>query len=174
MSVTTIGVHMGHVRYAQAHSDVSKKEVDLHFNLIAWYTVWIFNYGLLYVAGSANNWVLFSLVCLVSENNVFYDWVFNKCLGHAAVQLVDSLCYKPGGHRFDSRWCRWNFSLTFFRMHYGPGVDSASNRNEYKEYFVGGNGVQCVGLTSLPPSCADCLESWESQPPGTLRACPGL
>jgi len=25
-----------------------------------------------------------------------------------------------------------------------------------------------------PPSCADCLEMWESQPPGTLRACPGL
>ena len=24
-----------------------------------------------------------------------------------------------------------------FRSHYGPGVDSASNRNEYKEYFLG-------------------------------------
>ena len=24
-----------------------------------------------------------------------------------------------------------------FRSHYGPGVDSASNRNEYQEYFVG-------------------------------------
>jgi len=24
----------------------------------------------------------------------------------------------------------------------------------------------------LPPSCADCLEIWEPQPPGTLRACP--
>jgi len=26
----------------------------------------------------------------------------------------------------------------------------------------------------LPPSCASCLEIWEPQPPGTLRACPGL
>jgi hypothetical protein len=26
----------------------------------------------------------------------------------------------------------------------------------------------------LPPSCADCLEIWEPEPPGTLRACPGL
>jgi len=32
----------------------------------------------------------------------------------------------------------------------------------------------CVGLTTLLPSCADCLEIWESQPPGTLRACTGL
>ena len=33
---------------------------------------------------------------------------------------------------------------------------------------------QCVGLTNLPPSYADCLEIWEPQPRGTLRACPGL
>jgi len=25
-----------------------------------------------------------------------------------------------------------------FQLHYDPGVDSASNRNEYKEYFLGG------------------------------------
>jgi len=24
-----------------------------------------------------------------------------------------------------------------FRSHYGPGVDSDSNRNEYQEYFLG-------------------------------------
>jgi len=24
-----------------------------------------------------------------------------------------------------------------FRSHYGPGVDSASNRNKYQEYFLG-------------------------------------
>ena len=30
------------------------------------------------------------------------------------------------------------FSLTqSFRPHYGPGVDSASNRNEYQEDFLG-------------------------------------
>jgi len=31
-------------------------------------------------------------------------------------------------------------------------------------------GGRCVGLTTLPPSCADCLEIWEPQPTGTLRA----
>jgi len=38
----------------------------------------------------------------------------------------------------------------------------------------GGTGGWCVGLTTLPPSCADCLEIWEPQTPGTLRAFPGL
>ena len=40
-----------------------------------------------------------------------------------------------------------------FRSHYGPGVDSASNRNVYQEYFLGGKGGRCVRLTTLPPSC---------------------
>jgi hypothetical protein len=54
------------------------------------------------------------------------------------VQLVEALRYKPEDCGFDSRWYHWNFSLTqSFRLHYDPGVDSASNRNEYQEYFLG-------------------------------------
>ena len=51
------------------------------------------------------------------------------------------------------------------------GVESASNRNEYQEYFLWGKGSWCIGLTNLPPPCAHCHEIWESQHPGTLRAC---
>jgi len=29
------------------------------------------------------------------------------------------------------------FDIKSFRSHYGPGVDPASNRNEYQEYFLG-------------------------------------
>ena len=62
-----------------------------------------------------------------------------KVRGHVVAQLVDELRYKTEGRGFDSRWCHWNFFLTlFFRPHYGPGVDSASNRNEYQKYFLGG------------------------------------
>ena len=43
--------------------------------------------------------------------------------GHAVVQMVEELRYKPEGRGFNS-----------FRPHYGPGIDSASNRNEYQEY----------------------------------------
>ena len=90
-------------------------------------------------------------------------------------QLVEPLRYKLGGRGFDSRRCHWKFSLKqSFRSHCGPEVDSASNRNEYQEYFLGGKGGRCVGLTTLPPSCADFLEICEPQPPGNLRACPGL
>ena len=55
-----------------------------------------------------------------------------------------------------------------------PGVDSASNKNEYQEYYLEGKGGQSLGLTTWPLSCADCLEIWEPQPPGSLRACPGI
>jgi hypothetical protein len=70
-------------------------------------------------------------------------------------------------------------SLECFWPQCGPGVDSASNRNEYQEYLLGGKGRRCVGLITLPPSRADCLEIWETQTlensnPGKLRACPGL
>jgi len=86
-------------------------------------------------------------------------------------QLVGALRYKPEGRGFDYRWYHRNFSLTqSLRLHCGLGVDSASNRNEYQEYFLGGKGGRCVGLTTLPPSCADCVEIWEPQPPGTLMA----
>jgi len=43
-----------------------------------------------------------------------------------------------------------------------------------RNIFWGGKGGRCVGLTTLPTSCADCLEIWEPQPPETRRACPGL
>ena len=46
--------------------------------------------------------------------------------------MVKALRYKPAGHGFDSRWCHWNFSVT-----YGPGVDSASSINEYQVHFLG-------------------------------------
>jgi hypothetical protein len=53
-------------------------------------------------------------------------------------QLVEILLCKSEGRGFDSRWCHWNFSLKqSFQPQYGPGVDSTSNRNEYKEYFQG-------------------------------------
>jgi hypothetical protein len=53
-------------------------------------------------------------------------------------QLVQALCHKPKGRVFDFLWCHWNFSFSSVRSHYGPGVDSVSNKNEYQEYFLGG------------------------------------
>jgi hypothetical protein len=94
-------------------------------------------------------------------------------------QLIEVLRYKPEDRWFDCRWGHWDFSLSqSFRLHYGPGVDSASNRDEYQGYVLGGKGGQCVGLTTLPPSCADCLEilgaSTSRNPKGLPRPVMGL
>jgi len=79
-------------------------------------------------------------------------------------QLVETLHHKPEGRGFDSRWCHWIFFfIDIFQPHYGPGVESAQNRNEYRN-ISWGKGGRSLGLTTLPPSCADCLEIWKPQP----------
>jgi hypothetical protein len=70
--------------------------------------------------------------------------------------------------RFAPSWPIDNLSVR------GPRVDSASNRNEYQESFLVGKSGRCAGLTTLPPSCSDCLEIREPQPPGTLWVCSGI
>jgi len=57
-------------------------------------------------------------------------------MGACGGVVVKALSYKPAGRGYVSRWCHWNFSVTSFRSHYGPGVNSASKRNEYQVYFL--------------------------------------
>jgi len=47
-----------------------------------------------------------------------------------------------------------------FRSHYGPGVESASKRNEYQEYFL---GVKVAGAQGWQPTTilCRCHEIWE-------------
>ena len=80
-----------------------------------------------------------------------------------------ALRYKPEGRWVDSRWCHWNLSGRTNALGSTQLLTEMSTRN-----ISWGEGARCVGLTTLTPSCADCLEIWEPQPPGTLRACPGL
>jgi hypothetical protein len=48
--------------------------------------------------------------------------------------VFETLYYKPEGRGLDSLPSVWIFQLTWsFQPHYGPEVDSASNRNEYQE-----------------------------------------
>ena len=60
-------------------------------------------------------------------------------------------------------------SLEFFRPHYGPEVDSVSNRNEYQEHFL---GVEAAGAF-----CAVVMKSENLnfvEPSGPLQACNGI
>jgi hypothetical protein len=90
--------------------------------------------------------------------------------------VVEALRYKPEGRGIDSRWCQ-NFLLTSFRSHYGPGVDSASNRNEYQECFL---GVKAAGAQGWQPYHLNVLIVLKSgslnllEPSGPVKACKGV
>jgi hypothetical protein len=76
-------------------------------------------------------------------------------------QLVEVLRYKPEGCGFDSQLCHC----------FVTGVDSVFNTNGYQEYLLGCGEVKAAG------TWADNLTTFLcrlSQPPGALRACPGL
>jgi hypothetical protein len=95
--------------------------------------------------------------------------------GHTVAQLVETLRYKPEGCGLDSLMVSLEFSIDIMLLAalWSLEVDSASNRNEYQKHFLGrGKCGQCVGLTTLPPSCADCLEIWELQPSWNLQGLP--
>jgi len=63
----------------------------------------------------------------------------------------------------------WGTALQVVRSGLTQPLTGMSNRN-----ISWGKDGRCVGLTTSPPSCADCLEIWEPQPSGTLRDCSGL
>ena len=55
--------------------------------------------------------------------------------GDRGSTVVKIVWLKSEGRWFDLSG--FLIDIKSFRSHYGPGVDSASNRNEYQEYFLG-------------------------------------
>jgi hypothetical protein len=51
-----------------------------------------------------------------------------------------------------------------------PLTEMSTTRN----ISCGVKGARCVWLTTVPPSCAGCLEMWEPEPVENLRACTGI
>ena len=101
-------------------------------------------------------------------------------MGDCSSTVVKALHYKSEGRWFDPNWYQWIFHwhkiLQILRSHYGPGVNSASKRNEYQEYFLGSKGGRCIRLTTLPPSCAVVMKSGNLnflEPSGSVQACNG-
>ena len=93
----------------------------------------------------------------------------------------------------DTRWCNWlrhcakirkvacsipDCTNGIFYWHNPSGhtmaLGSTHSLTEMstKNISLGGKGGRCLGLTTLPPFCADCLEIWESHPP--VHVCNGI
>ena len=79
------------------------------------------------------------------QRNHVLETVLSVCWNRGST-VIKVMCYKSEGCWFDPSWCHWNFSS--FRSHYGPGVDPASNRNAYREYFLEVKSGWCVRLTT--------------------------
>ena len=99
----------------------------------------------------------------------YYMILLVLVLGYAVAQLVEALRYKVAGSIPDG-------VIGIFHRH-NPSdrtMTLGSTQPLTEMSTRGGKGGRCIGLTTLPPSCADCLAIWETQHPGTLRACAGL
>jgi hypothetical protein len=103
---------------------------------------------------SAIHNVFLIITSYVMASNLFYSpshcWAFNTQVINGALgvihlrQYISELwlflylyltCYKPEGHRFETRWGEWFLSIyLILPAALGPGVYSASNRNEYQKH----------------------------------------
>jgi len=81
-------------------------------------------------------------------------------------QLVEALRYKPEGRGFDSPMVLLEFFIDIILLAalWPLGLTQPLTEMSTRNISWGGGGInggRCVRLTTLPPSCADCLEIWE-------------
>jgi hypothetical protein len=136
--------------------------------------------------------------CLMNQQIHIYEYVVEHVYNCTSITMLRN--YDIGSscepHKYRYRVTRW-------RSGWGTSVQTGRSRVRFPmslEFFIdiilpaalwpwvrlslwqkwvpgifsGGKGGRWVGLTTLPPSCADCLKIWVPQPPETLRACQGL
>jgi hypothetical protein len=92
--------------------------------------------------------------------------------GHPVAQTVEALRYKPEDRGFNSWWndilpaALWPCGRLSCYQRWVPGIFRCAREAGLRwPVRTAGN------LTTL---CADCLQIWEPQPPGNLRACTGI
>ena len=86
--------------------------------------------------------------------------------GRAVAQLVETLRYKPERSRV--------IGIFHWQNTYGRTTALWSTQPLNRIELSKDNGGRCVGLTNSPPTCDGHLAIWETQTPGTLRACTGI
>ena len=91
--------------------------------------------------------VIISLICILKQRAAVPQSYMNKTrTTNKKSQLVS---------------VEFFIDIKFFRSHYGPGVDSASNRNEYQEHFLGGKKRAVLKTDKLSTILCRCHEIWE-------------
>jgi hypothetical protein len=88
-----------------------------------------------------------------------------------------ALRHKPTGRGFDSRWCHLEFFVDIILpVALWPWGSTHPLTEMSTNVFPGGKRGRCVGLTTLPPSCAVVMKSGNLnylEPSGPLPACNG-
>jgi hypothetical protein len=92
---------------------------------------------------------------IITGNNRFTRRIFDL---HCVSDVGICHCHNPSGHAMGVGLTQPLTEITTRTISWGGG----------------GKGGRYIGLATLLLSCADFLEIWERQTPGTLRACPGL
>jgi hypothetical protein len=97
---------------------------------------------------------------------------------HCVLHVCFFLRYNPEGRGFDSRWCNWKFFIDKLPpAALWPWVDSAINRNEYQEYFLGVKAAGAYGWQSCHVHVSTVLKSGSLnllEPWGPVQACIGV
>ena len=88
-------------------------------------------------------------------------YLLHHLQGDHCVTYSETICFLPRCYIDCAIECN---VYPFFEM---------STMNTFWVRGGGGKGDRRIELKTLPPSCVDCLETWEPQTPGTLRACTG-
>jgi hypothetical protein len=104
-------------------------------------------------------WCLWTNFLKVLKNQIYFQYFLHKI--HVAGSIPDGVTVIFHWHNPSGRTMAQGLTQPLTEM-------STGNIS-----WVG-KGGRCVGLTTLPPSCADCLEMWEHETPGNPRASPGL
>jgi len=83
--------------------------------------------------------------CLFKVPDIFVRFYTNKGLLYkfSCSQYQCGATNRKVAGSIPARIIGFFIDINSFRSHYGPGVDSASNRNDYQQHFLG--GVKAVG-----------------------------
>jgi hypothetical protein len=128
--------------------DIDEKKIPA-LNLVIQSLFYLYIYGLLNGALNTSDYITQNERMISAwgiQNDVSYGLIWGAAGDGSIVGWDTMLQARRSRVRVPTRW---NFSS--FQPHCGPGVDSASNRNEYQERSWEVKGGWCVRLTTLPP-----------------------